>query len=762
MADQNLTIKAVLDTSGITRGAEQLIKELQRASQEANRVAAGATVPTVDPAVIRSVTEFKRQNEQATVAVRELAAAETQRTRALQTIAQQQAAQDQAMRRSIGLTDEVIARQRALAAAQAATARQGQVAAAQTAANFVAVERSSRTAAVTVNALRGPLTSITAQLTATNPALDSFSSILGSLALGTGTMIAVLGGLAAVAFAYERITRAAREATEAQREAFEQASSRLRSLRDQQQALEAGPGGQTRADIEQAEKQIQQLRAAIDALNSAGIAPALLDRLNDQLSDMVGLLGAGRAELERIEQEAVQTNEDIIRRAAQQVTLARLEGEARNRQQIIINAANKAIQAQRELQGQQETDRLRAIDLEKQFLLQALAIEESARRQREEYEKQVRALAELDRRLKALPFPRDLAVPDRGLPFPNKVNVPPSPFGGAVGDAPRDIAETLQQVRALSSGFSALADQMGETGRVVAAALRAVDPFIDGITQIQRALESATTSARGLALPGGGDVGAIGGFLSITSSLVGIAKSIFDAADEIERARRQFERNIEDWARELGGLTDVQRAFLDARQRFESITGLQNVAGTDAQEFLKNVEDSIRRFGDEIKPEKLRQLNLALDLFRRQVAQATARSAIDDVIAKQKELSGTTKDVADEFRNLTGSLKNVPEIFLFNLRSIRAAGTRDFIPPGRESTTTTQDNSVNIGDVNVTVPVSTDALIGSIAEAVGLVISRNSAGRTTSQVVSDIKAELLARAGAKGAETRALALAWPG
>lgn len=188
------------------------------------------------------------------------------------------------------------------------------------------VANASRTAGVGINALRGPLTSLTAQMLSLNPTAASTASVLGSFGIGAGPMIAILAGVAALGFAWNRLTKDAREA----KEEHQKLLGAVLALRDAEKNGLENSVEAARDDL----IKLQQQRSGIAAKQAAngvggvfagggGFAGELAD-LDKKIKDQIAVVKLGESKLSEIARDA---ETDRLRNAkqAQEKALADLK-----------------------------------------------------------------------------------------------------------------------------------------------------------------------------------------------------------------------------------------------------------------------------------------------------------------------------------------------------------------------------------------------------------------------------------------------------
>jgi hypothetical protein len=833
-----------------------------------------------------AVRSASAQAQAAATVERQLTQATQEQGRALITVQQQFAAQDAAMRRFHGLTDQAIAKQRELAAVQASTSRQGVASATALAGSMTAVAGAGRGAGAGIQSLRGPLTTLTAQLAGVNPALSSVISVLGAFAVGSTAMAGALFGLAALAGAYQVLTRDAREAKKAQDEALE----RLAELGRQRQVEERG--GQVAVDIDEAEARIAAIREELvrqrEAFATLPLAPIAdkIRELEDELSATIGKRLEGLRQIEAVEQSAadsvLERAEDMVRLAEQRLRLTGLEGDAARRLSIELDAENKLIEAGRDLEGQQLAIMKQAISDERQLLLRAVEREAAYRRQREELERQTKALEELDKILRGIEFPK-LAIPRRAGELnltPVPVRSTPQSRAGAPPPELDSLRDTLEAVKLVTDGFGRLADALGDTDQALSSALRGVDSFINGLAQIDAGRAQ------------GGAIGALGqfsGFLALTAGAIEFANAMLSRSalerehdsilernnerlSELRLALERFritpdntltardaalaaannrnliaelvtsggfqgttpipnidERLLEDFLRPFGfsleqfaaiarqagidlfdstgnvvipafqQLADALNLGIQAITGFErSLEGLQEER--DIRDAILGIERDAQQqlsalFSDltDLAPDLFQQFFAGIDLTDIEAVRKQLLAAFDAFAGNAEgfaalmgdltreeflqwitESANSLKGLDEAARDFTTTLRGVPEVFNFTLASLRAAGTREYTPPGTtggpsrfpggDPRTPSQDNSLTIGSLTIEQTASGD-LAADIAAGMVVALSRMSPQAkplTVTELMPLIKAELDRRAQSKGQGTRELALNWPG
>ena len=239
----------------------------------------------------------------------------------------QEVAQVRALAAQIGVLNEVQARtaqaarevsQHVVAEAQQMRALRAEIGATAAASNTLGAATGLTRSGL--NSMRASVTSMAASMLGAAPGVTQFTSVLGTMALGSGVMIAVLAGMAALAFAWDKITDSARKAKEENERS-------LKVLEDFQRQQEQGPGGPIGAEAERQRsnvdadlRKIADLRAQIASLNrgiNAGTAEptdfALRARLQGQLEEtqthyrkLAQLVATGEAEAQRRVAEADQ------------------------------------------------------------------------------------------------------------------------------------------------------------------------------------------------------------------------------------------------------------------------------------------------------------------------------------------------------------------------------------------------------------------------------------------------------------------------
>jgi hypothetical protein len=146
----------------------------------------------------------------------------------------------------------------------------------------------------------------------------------------------------------------------------------------------------------------------------------------------------------------------------------------------------------------------------------------------------------------------------------------------------------------------------------------------------------------------------------------------------------------------------------------------------------------------------------------------------DDFLQWMGLAGDALKDLTETVNGVSTTLRGVPEIFNFTLASIRAAGTREYIPeqntpatrfPGGDPKTPSAGASVAIGEMRFNI-VPTGDLVSDLANAVGdslePLFARSGQPMSAAQIVEIIKPELTRRAQSGSQGSRDLAINWPG
>lgn len=795
-------------------------------------------------------------DQQLTAAMDQEAQATQRAAAATLSLAEQQRAQDRVLRQFLATKKGQNALELANIAATQEASRGAAVASALMSGSFTRMGAASRSAGVGIASIRGPLATLTAQLTATNPTIAQLSSVLGTLAIGSTAMLGALAGLAALAAAYRLLTKDAREAAKEQLEVVERTKEFSR-----QQAIKES-GGQVGFDIGTNARQIddlnrriaetqqllEKLRPAAGLLLFGSIVQGLqghLGNLNRTLRETEITQSLLRSQ-ERVENEGVtRDTEEIIRNAGQRLRLAALEGTAQERIRIELEAGNKIQEAHLLLSGDLLDKRIQAIGLERQFNLQALAVENSLRRQHAQLERNLEARrlslegreaeaeqvrlaisneqelreardrgesqvaqlalvevqrAEAARALESAERAINRALGDLGIRFltastdsndlvqaTTRAIAAQREYADAIlagrdaaflaalaetqrAEATRAALESARQrqrgledlelrrvgvsdvsvrdaaalrleieqrreyedavrsgkdalylstlaevqraekLRSLS-GFTILEKRFSEdeikviddlAGTIsdlsIAAgdAVRAVFAVIQAFEQIDRAKGlGLTPNGTGFSTPTLGDLGVLGGFLSITATIANIAKSILDGAAANRRAAREFERSMQEWEIAIRGTSASNRAFLEARREFEQRVPFFNVPGETPQEFSRNAERQLESLRGVIKPEIWERANRALELFKEQIEVSTAAIRLFANTLEGAKLERETRDrlagiERDPMQQISADLNDLfaqfPDTFnrifagidLTNKEAIREAALRAF------------------------------------------------------------------------------------
>lgn len=585
-------------------------------------------------------------------------------------------------------------------------------------------------AGIGLNALRGPLTSLATQAAGATPAVGQLTSIVGTMALGAPEMIAVLAGLAAISVGYKKLTEDAREAAKATEEQIE----KLKQFSEQQRVARLGPGGDLREVRENAKETLRQLdeqraklqkirEEALEIAKVGGLIPLAAGlsayvRAQQQIKDnWADTAVAVRAYEDAVEAAARATSEafltqafssaDRIRQAEQAVTLAGLEGVAARRLAVDFEAQNRVIEAQRTLKDYTLKLALAEMEIVRKLKQEEITRAEALRLQNEHLKKQ----EELFKRLAAIEFP-NLAGAQRmiaGTPFNqaafeeqrrahdaeverrdaffragghlSPVTVASTPQSRA--GAPRELSGTVQAVREITNGFEALSGVLGDTSEALSGTFRGLNDFVSGIEQIR----NAQTNAAG-ALTAAGAATAASGALSIVASVVGIVDAFRQQSARIQEARRQIERDLDDWANALNPGTQLDQAKRDAKKQFrEVVTGIADAFGEGFFKRPENLDPDtanlalIREMasvdiGDWLPGGLLdnaaREYLKALDLYNEATRQATenlrAFANTLDEARQQRELGnklrGVDLDPKQELAGLLNDLKNTfPALF---------------------------------------------------------------------------------------------------
>lgn len=202
------------------------------------------------------------------------------------------------------------------------------------------VAAAAKNAGAGINSLRGPLTTMTAQMLNLNPAAASAASVLGNFSLGAGPMIGVLAGVAALGYAWNKLTEDARKAKEESKKLLEVLDSLVEREKYSVENSYAANVKLLEGLLNQraaVEKQRADLKAARGGSEGGLVALGFTGKLSDLDKEIAKVKERVVAGTKKIEDDV----RDITREAAEERTRI-LERELAKRKQLMEEYAREA------------------------------------------------------------------------------------------------------------------------------------------------------------------------------------------------------------------------------------------------------------------------------------------------------------------------------------------------------------------------------------------------------------------------------------
>lgn len=464
------------------------------------------------------------------------------------------------------------------------------------------IDEAGRSAGVGMHRLNNSLIVLARQATGTHPVVGQLVDVVGTFAIGTAAMVPILAGIAAIAAGIAAITRESREA----KQELADARDRLREIGEERRI--AAAGGQTAVDVAAIERRIADLHRQIDelraiaasrAVDDPGIFETRIRALRQQIQELFGELGPGRAQIgeegqdERIRQLnrlAERQRALVFQRLDDSAVAARAERElveitTRHEEEQRRAAAERAADAARSRTDAIEEALGRELEAEEQ------AAEERRRIREEEQREEERRLRELERaRERAL---RSLV---RGLYEVGRA------FGG-----------TTDQILSMTAAILSLERVPMQSGRdrLVGYGSAALTGAGFGASTGSPALGALGGAAGGFAIAG--PAGAIvGGVSGIVTGLMEQGRRARVAAAQWKVAFSEFETMFEDLTPTEQRQQQLDRAFAQAVQA--AVGGGTSIATIEeARALLRAVDEGRPGLGETEEIERLRRLVQAYD-----------------------------------------------------------------------------------------------------------------------------------------------------
>lgn len=384
------------------------------------------------------------------------------------------------------------------------------------------------------------------------------------------------------------------------------------------------------------------------------------ERFNAQLSD--GAKGPGAAlvpdedALNRL-RKLRQANEDMLRVAEQNAHLAGMQGAAQERARVNYEAQNKVLEAQRELKGDILKETLHAIEIERQWNIEAVRVAEALEKQKSEAAAMQRVFENLTRSVqeafatafeRMLTGARDVFGEIRRLFFRLVAEMVAAKatqrlaavFAGVLGGASAAAAQVvpitppdampIPGVHPIYRLPGVVNDPTGPSFMSQAGAYGAVGlsgaavGYASSSPFAGAAGGALSGAALGSVLPGiGTAVGAVvGGVTGLVGGLFGQARRSREAAKQMEAARKQWRRAIDEfvadasfagnaletearnWQRQVRDLAEpLLKSFLDPDKIEATARSLQGVFGkATADAYRRLWAEALDAFGAVMDP----------------------------------------------------------------------------------------------------------------------------------------------------------------